>query len=204
MKKTLIRNDTAKQYRNVRKLLNVCTCSACESIQIDKNYIPTFIDKIGMIIIILIIIMIAGCHNSTPAIAKDIVKVSESQIGKGEIYGNNKGPQVKKYTRGKEVAWCAGFVSWCRYHSGKKRGDYYLSALSYWTSPSFKHVHSPKKGDIIVFKRGNRQGHVGIIEKVEGKKIITIEGNVGRFPSHVRRMNYQLGNIPHLIGFVRL
>ena len=42
------------------------------------------------------------------AMAGNVVDVAISQIGKGEIGGNNKGPEVKKFTRGIEAAWCAG------------------------------------------------------------------------------------------------
>lgn len=155
-------------------------------------------------IFLILVLFFCGCDDVSFADQSNVLEIARSQLGKGEIGGNNKGKEVKKYTHGQEVAWCAGFVSWCRYKSGQVRGAYFLSALSYWRSARFKHVHNPKAGDLIIFKRGSQQGHVGIVEQVEGGRISTIEGNVGKFPATVKRLHYNLGSIPHLLGFVRL
>ncbi len=156
------------------------------------------------ILIIVGLILLPGCVYADQA--NTIVKVAQSQIGKGEQYGDNKGPIVKKFTRGKEVAWCAGFVSWTLRQSGKDK-PYLLSARSYWTTYKSKRTKNPRPGDVIVFYRGtpgSGQGHVGIVEKIHGNKLTTIEGNRGPFPAKVRRFHYTLGHIPKLIGFVRI
>lgn len=156
------------------------------------------------ILIIVALILLPSCAYSDQG--NTIVKVAQSQIGKGEEYGDNKGSIVKKYTRGKEVAWCAGFVSWTLQRSGKDK-PYLLSARSYWTTYKSKRTKSPRPGDVIVFYRGtpgSGQGHVGIIEKIKGKQIFTIQGNVGPYPARVKRIVYNIDHIPHLLGFVRV
>lgn len=162
--------------------------------------------KISIIVSILILVFLGlvALANATPA--DDLVKIAQSQIGKGEIGGDNKGKDVKKYTKGQEVAWCAGFVSWVRSQQ-EESGNYFLSARSYWKAYSGRRVKDPKPGDIICFYRGSRGGpfgHVGIVEKVSEKTITTIEGNKGAYPAKVKRFKYQLGKIPKLLGFVRV
>jgi uncharacterized protein (TIGR02594 family) len=111
----------------------------------------------------------------------DVVSVAQSQIGAKEIGGNNRGLWVHKYTQGQDVPWCAGFVSWTLRKAGKNT-PYTLTAKDYLKIG--KRVKSPRKGAIIVFNR-KVGGHVGIIEKVEGDRITTIEGNVGKYPAQV-------------------
>ena len=131
------------------------------------------------------------------------VQIAESQIGMGEMYGNNSGPVVERYTRGQDVAWCAAFVSFVRYQAGY-RDVYYLNARSYWNHFRNNRIRVPKPGDFIVFTRGLHGGHIGIVEKTQGNFIWTIEGNVGRFPAKVKRFKYTMGYIKHLLGFLRI
>ena len=144
-----------------------------------------------------------------PALSAEnrIVEIARSQLGKGEIGGNNKGSQVKAYTLGQEVSWCAGFVSWVLKEAGVSRQKYLLSARRYWVDYKANRVKTPRAGDIICFYRGIRGdwiGHVGIVEKVQGQTLVTIEGNVGRYPARVKEIRYRIGHIPHLLGFVRI
>lgn len=160
------------------------------------------------LLLVLLSVMIIGC--SQVGYTKEVplvVKIAEREIGKGEQGGNNKGKEVKKYTNGKEVAWCAGFVSYVFRRAGKK-GPYLLSAKSYWDQYRSQKVINPKSGDLILFYRGSRgseSGHVGIIEKVNNKTITTIEGNVGHYPARVKRITYHLNHMPNnFLGFIRI
>lgn len=150
-------------------------------------------------------LLLGGCFNTKEAHADSIVEVAVGELGKGEISGDNKGAEVKKYTKGQEVAWCAAFVSYVRSRSGDK-SNYLLSAKSYWEIYKEKRVKNPKPGDIICFYRGSRsgnRGHVGIVEKVDDKYVYTIEGNKGAYPAKVKRLRYEKDNIPKLLGYVR-
>lgn len=155
---------------------------------------------------LILVFMLAGCNNPAMAATNRIVAVAQSQLGKGEIGGDNRGQYVKKYTHGKETAWCAGFVSWVIREAGYKE-PYLLSAKTYWKSFHNKRITHPRPGDIICFyrgSRGGRQGHVGIVKSVRGMEVYTIEGNVGRYPAVVKEFHYRIGSIPHLLGFVRV
>ncbi len=151
----------------------------------------------------------AGCGSDSAfafASGSRVVRIAESQIGKGEAGGDNRGAVVKGYTGGKEVAWCAGFVSWVLQRAGKGQ-PYILHARDYWTVYKGKRVGEPRPGDVIVFWRGSRsggQGHVGIVERVTATQVVTIQGNVGEYPAKVKRIVYARGEIPRLLGFVRV
>lgn len=164
---------------------------------------PRALIVIGSIVLVAILVLCCGLAQAYKI--DDVVSVARSQIGKGEVGGDNLGPQVKQYTKGKEVSWCAGFVSWTLTKAGKIRGNYYLSARSYWNMKS-RRVEKPLPGDIICFWRGNinsKLGHVGIVESVSDENIVCIEGNSGKYPSKVKRVTYKMGKIKNLLGFVR-
>ncbi len=199
MTNSLIRKDTPKQYRMIHKLL-----TNNPPMEFNNDSRSSF-GSFGLSIIILALVFISSCGRPPLAFGAEnkIVEIAESQIGKGEIGGDNKGEVVKMYTKGKEVAWCAGFVSFCWNRAGA-RGHYFLSALSFWQNKVCRRVSIPQPGDVIVLSRGSHQGHVGIVERVQGSSITTIEGNVGKFPATVRRITYNINHIPHLLGFVRL
>lgn len=141
-------------------------------------------------------------------LATKISTSAKAEIGKGEEIRNNCGKDIRRYLRGREnLSWCAGFVSYVLFESGVKDFGYCLSAREFFNKAKVlgRITEIPEAGDLIVFYRGNRnswQGHVGIVEKVTDKEIITIEGNVGKFPAKVKRMIYQRNNIKRLLGFV--
>lgn len=138
------------------------------------------------------------------AYAGGVLSIARSQLGRGETCGDNCGEDVLKYTRGQNVAWCAGYVSWVMTKAGKMKGKYTLSAREF--SRIGVKTNNPMPGDVIVLRRGKsgRLGHVGIVEKIYKDKIVCIEGNVGKFPAKVKRITYSRKNIKNLIGFYRI
>lgn len=181
-----------------------CPCDYCEDQVGHGLLIRKILCALGVFAMMLFLVLMF----SHKAVAADIVTIAESQIGKGEIGGNNKGAIVEKYTRGRDAAWCAGFVSWVIAHSDhRKRKAYLLSARSYWEFYKDSRTRKPRPGDVIVFYRGSRSGHsghVGIVEEVRGNRLVSIEGNVGPYPARVKRIQYRLNNMPNLLGFVRI
>ena len=137
-----------------------------------------------------------------------IVNNAIAELGKGETEANNQGSEVRLYTRGRDVAWCAGFVSWILDESNIALFKYSLSAKAIYNEAKIKGriTDNPQAGDLIVFNRGNPkswQAHIGIIEKVDNTHIYTIEGNVGRFPSTVKRFTYKRDSIKNLLGYIK-
>lgn len=159
----------------------------------------------NLLVIALAVFLVSGC-SETGLASNRIVEIARAQLGKGEEGGNNAGKYVLQYTQGRTIPWCASFVSWILVQAGESEG-YMFSARSFWSHYADRRVGIPREGDVVVFWRDSPQGtrgHVGIVEKVEGGSITTIEGNVGPFPARVKRCHYTLGKIKNLIGFVRV
>lgn len=123
-----------------------------------------------------------------------IVAVALTQLGVKEKTGKNDGTPAERYMRGDALAWCAGFVLWCLDKAGyrfwKNAAEFYpmRNAQTFeqetikrgWWSKD----RAPEPGDVIFFKtRGASDagtgGHVGIVERIEGDTIHTVEGNLG-------------------------
>ncbi len=122
-----------------------------------------------------------------------IIKIATSQLGVREVSGSNDGPEVEQYLSSvglsKGYAWCAAFVGWTYDQCG------IVHPKSAWCPAWFatgKVVYTKKRdgplkattpsqyrGSVfgIYYASKKRIAHVGIIEKVEGNYLLTIEGN---------------------------
>lgn len=119
--------------------------------------------------------------------AKDLIESAVNEIGTKESPANSN--RVKYNTwffNGKEVQgsaypWCAAFISWLF------RGNQSLcvktascAEMLAWFERKGQTVRTPKPGDLVFFKystNNRKTNHVGLVEKVEGNTIYTIEGN---------------------------
>lgn len=99
-------------------------------------------------------------------------------------------------------AWCGAFVSYLYEVTGYPMGSgfayvpylqQWLEEQGYWQEA----VYEPDPGDLIVFKNSERVNHVGIVEKVEGDIIHTIEGNLS---DGLRRRKVKANN-PTIAGY---
>lgn len=108
--------------------------------------------------------------------------------------------------------WCNCFVNWCFTKAfgaaAAKKLLCSTSGWSYYTPTSagyFKaagqwHTSDPKAGDVIYFKNSQRIHHVGIVEKVSGGTVYTIEGNTSNGTAVIAngggvcKKSYQLSN----------
>ena len=126
-----------------------------------------------------------------------IVEVAASQIG--NVGGR---PYWSWYGFNFHMEWCAVFVSWCanecgfidagiipKFSSCTSQGRTWFQARGLWKEPGYV----PSPGEIIFFDWDNSGNcdHVGIVEKVEGNIIHTIEGNSG---DRVRRKTYAVNS----------
>lgn len=145
---------------------------------------------------------------SNTAHASNIVSIAKSEIGHGEEGSDNSGRYVELYTHGRQVAWCAAFVSYVLEKSANNRLPYLLSAKEFFKYAE-KHsmiTNNPKPGDLIVFYRGSRNGnlgHIGIISRVSKDEIVSIEGNVGKYPAKVKEVHHSRESLKNLLGFIK-
>lgn len=149
------------------------------------------------------------------------LEMAIKELGNGELGGNNSGEHIARYKGipddgdpDDDGAWCASFVSYCC----RSAADYLGVDLPFKTSHGAKALYKyikevgtqvtiPAAGDIICWDRGKPgswQGHIGIVEGYEFGVVSTVEGNVGRFPSHVKRLTHDLDRETRLIGFARM
>jgi hypothetical protein len=118
-----------------------------------------------------------------------MVEIAKSQLG--NVGGE---PYWSWYGFGGRVEWCACFVSWCADQcgyidrgiipkfAGCGNGVDWFKDKNQWLDGSA----TPESGNIIFFDWVDEYGiqdgnsdHVGIVEKVEGGRVYTIEGNSG-------------------------
>ncbi len=126
----------------------------------------------------------------------EAVKVAMTQLGIMEDPpGSNRGPQVNAYLASVGLPpglfWCAAFVYWSFDKAAQKIGKVNPlvktgHVMSHWNKTTGKKittqeaVNKPsliKPGHIFILNTGGSSGHTGIVEKVEGGFIHTIEGN---------------------------
>lgn len=112
------------------------------------------------------------------------LEVAITQLGKRETpIGSNWGRDVKMYLASVGISfpasWCMAFVYWCFQQSGKTELFKSGGVLNTWnrTDVAYRVKGEPKPGDIFIMDYGKGLGHTGIVEKVDGDLIHTIEGN---------------------------
>ena len=111
----------------------------------------------------------------------NIVDVARSQVGNtGETYWSYMGFHGR-------VEWCACFVSWCANECGYIESDIIprfslCESGANWFKDRSRWLDAgdiPTPGSIIFFdwNHNGETDHVGIVEKVEGSTVWTVEGN---------------------------
>ncbi|QIH37208.1 CHAP domain-containing protein [Sphingobacterium sp. DR205] len=114
--------------------------------------------------------------------------IARHEMAVKEATGNNDGPRVEEYLAytglGKGHAWCAAFVSWSYGKAGLP------APRNAWSPALFPLVRRYTKEQIlggvvrqadlfaIYNQKLGRIDHVGIVQKMEGNWILTVEGNV--------------------------
>ncbi len=156
------------------------------------------------------------------------LEVAITEIGNGELGVNNAGDHVARYfgvseDRGSSAigSWCAAFVGYCCERAAgdlgielpfQRSGGAKATYKRVGEAGQFIEVSEALPGDVVCWDRGKLlpngqpswQGHIGFVEKLQEGILYTIEGNVGRFPSKVRRFMHDIDKEPRLIGCARL
>lgn len=146
-------------------------------------------------------------------LATRVLEIARSKMGQKEEGGPNHGPIVewsmKFWTDHPRAAWCAGFVCTCFLEAGstqiQKLGSGSVPKLwqrceqagCTWSAIEDASPNEPQPGDIVFFAK---LAHVGLVEKVEGERLYTIEGN---HHDRVAQGAYPLNSL-RLYGFARI
>ena len=129
----------------------------------------------------------------------DIVDVALSQLGYTE--GPNNDTKYGDWYGLPNQPWCAMFVSWCADQANIPQDVIYpfascTTGFNWFTGEdeTTREHCEPEKGDIIFFiwnKGESTPDHVGIVERVEGGRVYTIEGNRS---DKVQQFSYDLND----------
>lgn len=131
------------------------------------------------------------------SIREAALQVAISQMGQKELpIGSNKGPMIDKYLAAVNLnpgyAWCQAFVYWCYQQAAQQLSQNNpvvktAGVLDCWNRtavqfkiPQAEAIKHPKlilPGYQIMFNHGKGKGHTGVVERVEGQIVHTIEGN---------------------------
>ena len=157
-------------------------------------------------------------HVNTGDRVRDIIAVAKTQAGyyKPGDTPTKYGTWYNGYINATgdyypSAPWCAMFVSWCAEQAGIPSGVFkrhsYTVTMALWyqneNNPGYWHErggYTPQPGDLIFFKfdwNDNYVNHVGIVTKVSGGKVYTIEGNTS---DSVREKSYALTS-PYIKGY---
>lgn len=134
-----------------------------------------------------------GHENDDNPIRARIIEIAAAEIGVQEATGNNDGERVEAYlaytSLEKGYAWCSAFVSWCYGQAGL------TEPRNPWSPALFPNARTYCRGDAcrssktsgrikpadifgIYSHSAKRIVHVGLIQRIEGKYLRTIEGNI--------------------------
>lgn len=133
--------------------------------------------------------------------------VARANLGYGEQGANNRGRFVEAIGGAQGAPWCAAFAGYCYRRAywleGSEPGSWLFRRPSVPETGAralvkamgragrlFKDPSEARPGDLVCWARGlGWSGHVGVVELVDADGLVhTIEGNVGAYPSKVRRL----------------
>jgi hypothetical protein len=145
---------------------------------------------------------ITSTDQAGAPVQQEALKFAATQVGVMENpLGSNRGPEVDLYLRSVGLdpaagnfAWCAAFVYFCFQQAAAKLQSANpaikdAGVLDCWNKAgkagknriaASAASHAPslvQPGMVFVLKTGGITGHMGFIEKIEGERLTTIEGN---------------------------
>ncbi len=143
--------------------------------------------------------------------AEDIIKRATAEIGTKE---NPAGSNCVKYNtwyygrevRGDAYPWCMAFISWLFRDTGLFPKSASCANTGSWFKANAAWHGSPEIGDLIFFKYGTNSrwtNHVGLVVGIEGKNIITIEGNTSKTSNDNGGAVMKRTRTSNIVGFGR-
>ena len=119
-----------------------------------------------------------------PSKRRTAFEIAKTYIGQKEIKGKKHNPIIQSFYQravgkiyGDETPWCMAFVNSCLMEAGCQ-GTGKLNARSALTLG--EPTNTPKRGDIVIFWRGSKngwKGHVGFFVDKQGDNILVLGGN---------------------------
>lgn len=126
------------------------------------------------------------------SIRQQIIRIASAELGVREATGRNDGERVEEYLRytglGKGYAWCGAFVSWVYGQAGLAEPRNPWSPALFPNDRSYcrgggcstpETVRQIQAADLfgIYGVSAKRINHVGLVREIQGRYLVTIEGN---------------------------
>ena len=145
--------------------------------------------------------LVRAAGDVMPSLATAALAFAVQEIGQMENPpGSNRGEKVDEYARAvglkpeSSLPWCAAFIYWCFKQASEKEAVpnpvvKTAGVLDHWNRAGTRGVrrvlgatakNSPElvqPGFVFIMDFGGGAGHTGIVESVEGGRLVTIEGN---------------------------
>jgi len=182
------------------------TADAVELFQarsVDQHGVPLVVDgRVGPMTWAALFGAAPVIEKAGTALQAAVLEVASTQVGvMEEPIGSNRGPKVDEYLRSVGInpaagsfPWCAAFVYWCFQQAANKlavpnpaiRSGGVLDCWNKAGSSGVPRISSVeaqnepalvKPGMVFVLSTGAGNGHTGLVERVDGVVLTTIEGN---------------------------
>lgn len=112
---------------------------------------------------------------------EEFLEIPRKEIGVTENPKDSNKTKYGEWYQMNGVPWCMIFVQWCFSQAGlplEFRSASCVETLDWWQeNHPDKVTGQPKPGDIMIQVKSGGKGHTGIVERVNGNSVTTIEGN---------------------------
>lgn len=128
-----------------------------------------------------------------------VVSIAEGELGDQDPdrYWQKVSPSLAG--RPHDVSWCGGFALWCLTEALPACADWsWEPGVGFVYRYSMPQVTEPEPGDVAYFRTlgGREIHHYAIVERADGGRIYTIDGNQGVRPvERVERRSRSLGTL---------
>lgn len=142
----------------------------------------------------------APAPEQSESVQDKIVKSARAEVGTKSTDDN-----CQKYS-GQCVEWCGLFAMWTWQQAGVNvdpdqyafTGNVYKAGEAKGTAYDSQHLDEAKPGDVVLYGTGpdspSTSKHIGVVEKVEGETITTVEGNSSPKADRVARSEHTLSS----------
>jgi hypothetical protein len=152
---------------------------------------------------------VASATKAPTPFLKKVLEIAAEEIGtKEKPLGSNRGPRVDQYLKsvgldpkGGSYPWCAAFIYFCFQQAASalhvpNPAIKHAGVLDLWTRAGTQGTRriltaeanaSPslvQPGCLFIITTTAGHGHTGLIEKIDGVRLTTIEGNTNETGSH--------------------
>ena len=157
--------------------------------------------------LVAVALVAVGAAPAQAGIPDRVVRIARAELARSVHEmpdGSNESPRIARYRSAVRwssgpAAWCGYFASWVAREAGAPIGDGgqgigLVSEVRRWAQRTGRWRTSPHRGNLVVF----RHQHTGVVERVTGSYVVTIEGNHSNRVARVWRGRREIR------GYVRL